>query len=578
MKRFLIPIILLLISFTSFAGTGARQAPPGVKLGIIKDTLQSDVYVLSIGISDYDMGPYLSFTNCNYDAQRFTMLIREQHKALADDSSQFFAYELLDGAATYQNIIDHLNLVISQAQPEDYFFFNFSGFSWPVPDSTGQEEICFFPYFTEEIRELNAESLASVTDRISLHQLRDLMEFIPAQNQLIVTEAGMTPNFKRDFAKAMIETSPSIAEIAQRNRVIIVPEEFGMDVFRCNGQSIQGGPIMHFLVEAGREVSLFDLFSDDEKVRNSAKYGLMRQEFTCEEFSSPYMSFFFEREFVKDMKYYVGDYGMQSRGTGVLSIRGEAQLDQVGHPYALVIGTNNYSNGAPQWKDLSNPAEDANVISSVLKDVYGYQVRTLYDPAVDTLIAALKQYSRILNEEDQFILFIAGHGDYDPYFFDDGFLVMSNSLATSKDPYRRTYLPFTQLRNIVDNLPARQILLMIDVCFGGAFDEKISAGPGRSGSSPYADVPIDRLIKDKLPLKTRIVLSSGSLNEVPDGYEGKHSPFAARIINCLNTRGGENGFLTTIQLFDFVQRLPSKPVRGELQGNEGGAEFFLIAR
>jgi hypothetical protein len=200
----------------------------------------------------------------------------------------------------------------------------------------------------------------------------------------------------------------------------------------------------------------------------------------------------------------------------------------------------------------------------------------MLDPSVDSLISALKMYSRVLTAKDQFVLFIAGHGDYDPYFFDDGFLVLSNSLAKSKDPNRRTYLAFSQLRNIVDNLPANQILLMIDVCFGGAFDEKISAGPQRGDNDPYADASVDRVMADKLPLKTRIVLSSGSLNTVPDGYLGKHSPFAARVLTALESKGGERGVLTSSQIFQLVEFLPSKPVKGELKGNEGGAEFFLI--
>lgn len=49
-------------------------------------------------------------------------------------------------------------------------------------------------------------------------------------------------------------------------------------------------------------------------------------------------------------------------------------------------------------------------------------------------------------------------------------------------------------------------------------------------------------------------------------------------MSCLESKGRDNGYLTTIQLYDFVQKLPSRPVRGELQGNEGGAEFFLIAK
>jgi hypothetical protein len=548
-------------------------AAPGSSLPVT-----SDVYLLSIGISNYTANNLFSFANCDDDALKFSGLIRNQHKLYTESPSRLFVYELLDEEATYQNIIDHLNLIISSARPEDFFFFNFSGFTWQIPDSAGNEEIFFFPYVTYDISQPDEDAFTDRSDKISLRQMRDLLEFIPAQNQLLVTEAGLTPRFRTDFAKAMIETSPAISQLARRNRVIIVPEEFGQDSYFCNGDWVQGGPIMNFLLEAGSKQSLFGLFSSDPKLLNRTRYAIQRQEYECEEFTSPYTSFFFERDFVKEMQYFMGDYESRSRGTGTLWSENEEELEKIGEPYALVIGTNNYQKGAPTWKDLQNPIEDAIGISTALKTDYGFNVQLLLDPPVDTLIAALKRYSRILDEEDQFILFIAGHGDYDPVFFDDGFLVMSNSLSPSKDPYRRTYLPFTQLRNIVDNLPARQILLLIDVCFGGAFDEKISGGEKRSGPDPYADAGMELLLQDKLPLNTRIVLSSGSLNEVPDGYRGKHSPFAARLITCLHTKGRENGYLTTIQLFDFVQRLPSRPVLGELQGNEGGAEFFLIAK
>lgn len=540
-----------------------------------KVQVSGDVFVLSIGISNY-RGSF-SFANCDDDAIAFSEMVRIQHQRYADSTSNIKVFELLNEQATHSNILQKLNQIISEATPDDYLFLNFAGFSWAIPDTNGKMESCFFPYGTVNLDNSKSKEFLDRNDKISLSQLRDLMEFIQAKNQLIITEAGPSSLFRLEFAKSMIEASPAISQLSKRNRVLIIPEEFGLDMFSCHGQ-VQGGPIGYFLKKAAETSSLFDLFSEDKGQRKTVQRAIERQEVLCESFSKPYMSFFYEKEFVEELQFFIGDYGSQQRGTEINVAKDTLKIEGLGKAYALVIGTGNYSKGAPDWRNLANPIEDANAIATQLKNNYGYEVTKLLDPSVDTLISALKRYSNILKEGDQFVLFIAGHGDYDPYFFDDGFLVLSNSLSRKADPNRRTYLPFSQLKSIIDNLPANQILLLIDVCFGGAFDEKISAGPSRSGNNQYEDVPINCIIREKLPLTTRIVITSGSLNTVPDGYMGKHSPFAARLISCFDTKGGDKGVLTSIQMFDFVQMLPSNPVRGELKGNDGGAEFFLIAK
>ena len=338
---------------------------------------------------------------------------------------------------------------------------------------------------------------------------------------------------------------------------------------------------MSFLEGMCQSQQLFNLFSDDDKIRKSAVYSFQKEESKCKEFSYPYSSFFFERDFVKDLQFYVGEAKMQSRS----SLEDDEiappfeMPDELGRQYALVIGTTDYKKGAPTYTNLPNGVEDAKSIKEVLEANYGYKVELLLDPHSDTIIAALKRYSYKLQENDQFIFYVAGHGEYDPLFFNDGFLVTSSSLPRKADPYRRTSLPFSQLRNIIDNFRNKQILLLIDVCFGGAFDEKISSGETRSGAdNPYLDIPLRAVAFEKLELKTRIVLSSGSLNKVPDGYQGKHSPYAARILTCLETKGGKDGYLTSIQLFSYVQKFPSKPLLGELRGNDSGGEFFLIPK
>jgi len=541
--------------------------------------LASNVYVLNVGISTYDASSGFSFKNCDDDAKRFTALVKRQHLMHAGDSSQLVIHELLNEAATYANIIQALNAIITEAKPNDYFLFNFSGFSWPLKDTLGKQEICFFPYVTYSITDWNSPQFNALTDKISLHQLRDLLEFIPAQHQLLITEAGLTPTFMKDFAKAMIETSPSIAQLSLRNRVLIVPEEFGKDYFSCNGKTIQGGPLMSFLENMCNAHQLFDLFAEDDKTRKRAVYSFQKEELQCDEFTLPYASFFFERDFVKDLQYYIGEDKMQSRSTaeGDEALPPFEMPDELGRQFALVIGTTDYTIGG--YRKLPNAVEDAKSMKEILETTYGYTVEFLIDPHADTIIAALKRYSHTLQENDQFILFVAGHGEYDPLFFNDGFLITNSSLSRKADPYRRTSLPFSQLRNIIDNFRNKQILLLVDVCFGGAFDEKISSGDTRSdGENPYLDMPLRAVAFEKLELKTRIVLSSGSLNKVPDGYEGKHSPFAARILTCLQTKGGKDGYLTSIQLFSYVQKLPSKPLLGELRGNDGGGEYFLIPK
>ncbi len=544
----------------------------------IKNYSESNFHVLSIGISEYHYQGMngSAFSNCARDARRFSAVINEQFQMYGNPGDRSFkSYVLLNEEATLSAIIEAINAIANEAGRNDFFFLNFAGYTQETKDSLGNDELFIMPYVA---RDSGVRISPWTTDNygFSLRALSDLLVFIPCQNQLIVSEAGSSEKFTRLFTKALIETSPSIMEIERRNRVIMVPKSMGRDQTPCMSEIIEAGPISHFMSEVGETKCLLNLFHESKQQREKIAYEILRTETACG-FSSPYVEIFFERDIIDNLQFLMEGSALQSRGGRSRSTRTDTSGKATfGSRYALLIGSNNYQKGKPMWQDLTNPIVDAKAIANLLESNFGYEVELLLDPTANEIIKALSLISKKLKENDQFICFIAGHGDYDPDFFDDGFMVLSESMSLSKDPYRRSYLPFSQVGNIIDNLPCKQVLLMVDVCFGGAFDQKLSNGPMRSKNSVYDDVSIDEVIKSHSTKTTRIVMSSGSLNVVPDGYHLKHSPFAFRMIAALESKGGASGVITSNQLYEMVSRLPSKPFKGELNGNEPGSEFFLI--
>jgi hypothetical protein len=121
----------------------------------------------------------------------------------------------------------------------------------------------------------------------------------------------------------------------------------------------------------------------------------------------------------------------------------------------------------------------------------------------------------------------------------------------------------------------KQILVVLDVCFGGTFDEQVTRLSKRSG---YTEMAADAYLNNKLSLKTRLYISSGGKKEVPDGYKGKHSPFAYKLLEALRTAGGSYGLLSSGSMYEFVKKLPSEPLIGSFGDDEPGSEFLLIPK
>ena len=155
---------------------------------------------------------------------------------------------------------------------------------------------------------------------------------------------------------------------------------------------------------------------------------------------------------------------------------------------------------------------------------------------IDSFYAHILYLSQVLKTNDQLIIYVAGHGDFDSVLLDDGFMLCKNSKTVKEDPYRNTYIQHSKLKKMINRLSANQVLIALDVCFGGTFDERVDKNKGRTKFTDYDDITGKTFFAKKLEIKTRLYLTSGGTQVVPDGYKGKHSPFAIKLLEAL--RGG----------------------------------------
>lgn len=531
---------------------------------------KANVYILSIGIHTYNMKSckvQMSFKNSVTDARNIAEYIEQQAQFIEGNKEKVV---IEDTSATSDNILKALNNIIEKSKPNDYFILCFTGRTDLYTSPNGQKEIYFVPYGSTDI----CDSATVVNTSISHTKLRGLLQLIQANNQLFISEAGNSEDFGKLFTKGLIDQSPDIASISSKNRVFLVPHKYGLDYVSCQGNMREAGPISYFLQHLPKSVNVFELFGQKD-TRNRVVYEVLKQEYECNLYAKPYTNFFFERELVEDLKFYFtkNNTSSKERGAEVFNTAIDKSKLSIGKKYALVVGTNEYK----EWTPLNNAVQDAEAIAEELRKGFDFDVQLLRNPVLDTVYSVIQSYAQRMDSNDQLLIYFAGHGDFDEKFFNDGFLVVKNSSAAKNDPYRKTYIQHSALQRIINNLPSRQILVVFDVCYGGTFDDKVSKKTYQVNRTATGNAKEDYINK-KLSHNTRVYISSGNKNTVPDGYRGEHSPFAIRFLEALRTRGGISGILTKSRLFSFVEGLDSEPIMGSFGDDEPGSEFILISR
>lgn len=188
--------------------------------------------------------------------------------------------------------------------------------------------------------------------------------------------------------------------------------------------------------------------------------------------------------------------------------------------YALVIGINNYQH----LNKLKTPVNDAKQLAQILQSGYKFETKMLLDATRRQVLDALDQYRATLKENDNLLIYYAGHGYYDSAA-DLAYWAPSDAESNSHDDW----IVADEITGTVRAIRARHVLIVSDSCYSGMLTR--DAKPEFGASSDHAAY-VDRMMRGK----SRNVMSSGGKEPVADGDAGSnsnHSVFANALLQGL---------------------------------------------
>lgn len=200
--------------------------------------------------------------------------------------------------------------------------------------------------------------------------------------------------------------------------------------------------------------------------------------------------------------------------TKPLKTTGNSLRSAYGHCYALIIGNGDYI----YISQLNTPLNNARTIANVLHKYYGFNVKTLYNVKRADIIHALTSLRSTLSENDNLLIFYAGHGWLDTEA-DTGYWL---PIDASKDD-SVNWISHETITSSIRAMRAKHVIVLADSCYSGKLTRGLQVKKVRSDG-----------LSEIAYRRARIVISSGGLEPVFDGgTRENHSVFAGALINIL---------------------------------------------
>ncbi|MEQ1744062.1 MAG: SUMF1/EgtB/PvdO family nonheme iron enzyme [Saprospiraceae bacterium] len=236
--------------------------------------------------------------------------------------------------------------------------------------------------------------------------------------------------------------------------------------------------------------------------------------------------------------------------------------------FALFIAVEDYQ----LWGKLKHPIGEVEKIAAELHRDYGFDTLILRNPTQEQILATLRRYAqRKYTDDGQLLLYLSGHGDFDELTKEGFFIPLG---GRRDDATQTSYLPFSRLQRIVENIPCRHILLAIDACYSGTFDRLVAMKGDKEltfGRPAPPGSERDRFIERELTLQSRYFVASGKKEQTPDA-----SNFAAYFLRALRTGGRDHSVLTMHELVAELKKALPKPHVATFSGHQDEANFLFI--
>jgi TPR repeat protein len=226
-----------------------------------------------------------------------------------------------------------------------------------------------------------------------------------------------------------------------------------------------------------------------------------------------------ERKYGKEERYWTRLHSAEERKIRENKSKIIADIE-FGEYHALIIGNNDYE----FLPKLNTAINDAKTLGSVLEKKYGFKTVVLTNASRRDILKSLNKFRKSLKEDDNFLIYYAGHGNFDESTKTGYWQPVDAEITDDTD-----WIPNSTISRIIKGIAARNVIVVADSCYAGAVFRGLEiVDIDRKEDSQY--------LKQIIEKKTRVALTSGGNEPVVDSTSGdKHSVFAKVFLKILKT-------------------------------------------
>jgi len=188
-----------------------------------------------------------------------------------------------------------------------------------------------------------------------------------------------------------------------------------------------------------------------------------------------------------------------------------------GKYFALVIGNDNYK----YLRKLTTAKKDAEQVGTILKHRYGFDIKLLLDVTRNDIVRALNRFRKKLREDDSFLIYYAGHGEFDKVTNKAYWLPVD-----ARSDEDTNWIIVDTITSNIKRIPSRHILIIADSCYSGTFTR-------RAVTELVSDQKRGRYLNKMQAKRSRMLLASGGNEPVSDIGGKGHSVFAKALLRGL---------------------------------------------
>lgn len=189
-----------------------------------------------------------------------------------------------------------------------------------------------------------------------------------------------------------------------------------------------------------------------------------------------------------------------------------------GEYHALIIGNQKYKF---PLTPLKTPINDATRLERILKENYGFKTKLLLDATREQIIDSISRYIKKLKENDNLLIYYAGHGILDGRGYWQPIGAKVNSPAN--------WISNIDVTDLLERMKSLHVLIIADSCYSGS----ITRASFSDLAPELSESERVKWIRIRAQKRSRTAITSGGLEPVIDWVGGEHSVFAKELLESL---------------------------------------------